>query len=694
MKLKFRTKIIAVTAVLSLIISTAGGIFFKYYLSNTFIQENQQQQQAILDDVRTSFVDVNKGYALFTSGEKAKMQSAMQVILNKYKQDPNLSNWDMKQLGAQLNPAYSIDITDKNLVVGWTNFPPDHNLDFKTFGSSFAKLSFVRLRGTTFTSDPLGINAATGAVSIYTYQPTPDHKHLIEIGESLENSDLLKNFNFYKVSTDLVHQFSNLDDVTFFESNVALGKVDSHGQPIDIMKTHPKQGKIIAQLSNHPQQSDKADPFAHPYIVNGTWHGQPAVYEYVAISVNGADFQAQIIFNQNQLIALNNRANELFWLYIAISTLLAILAGIIIARVVRRPIREMNRYIVSTSELDLTSNQVDESWLGVNDEFSTMATAIINMRSVLQDIIRQMRDITGKLVDNADSVATITDDVDQQVENTLHFAEYIATSFDDTLQTSRSIDSAAKLTNRVIDEIYKKTAQAQDVSKDVIVRADQVKRDTDTSKTTALQLYDRARVKMEDAIKQSQSVQKIHNMAEAILRISSQTNLLALNASIEAARAGEHGRGFSVVAEEVRKLAEESSGTVQQMQQVVQIIQSSVQDLSAGATEVLNFIDSTVLHDYEKSLVTSEKYNEDTQYFNELFRDLMTQFIKLQRQANDTEAAVLSMLGALQVGAGNIEEIVMRNNNIAKGNKDVVEKARQNTRIAEEISAIVKRFTL
>ncbi|WP_285861645.1 methyl-accepting chemotaxis protein [Brevibacillus sp. MER 51] len=78
-------------------------------------------------------------------------------------------------------------------------------------------------------------------------------------------------------------------------------------------------------------------------------------------------------------------------------------------------------------------------------------------------------------------------------------------------------------------------------------------------------------------------MEKINLLAEAILTISEQTNLLALNAAIEAARAGDSGRGFSVVADEIRRLATQSSEVVIDIQRIIQVTGESV-----GASDELD----------------------------------------------------------------------------------------------------------
>ena len=115
---------------------------------------------------------------------------------------------------------------------------------------------------------------------------------------------------------------------------------------------------------------------------------------------------------------------------------------------------------------------------------------------------------------------------------------------------------------------------------------------------------------------------EIDTLTEEILSISSQTNLLALNASIEASRAGEAGRGFSVVADEIRGLADHSKLAVDQIRKVTEDVVHSVAFLSESAEKLLAFMNEKVMEDYQGMTQLAGMYEKDAAFYSDISADL------------------------------------------------------------------------
>ena len=198
---------------------------------------------------------------------------------------------------------------------------------------------------------------------------------------------------------------------------------------------------------------------------------------------------------------------------------------------------------------------------------------------------------------------------------------------------------------------------------------------------------------LEESVKNSEQVSEIEGLTGQILDIASQTNLLALNASIEAARAGEAGRGFAVVAEEISALADNSRQTAGEIQEISSKVTGAVKTLSDNAMEVIEFINTTVIGDYDAFVETSEKYENTAHIMDELLEEFTGKADNLtlitDEMANSIaaiDASVQESSDAINLSANNATEMVGE----IQGIGDAMD---ENNRVTEQLSESTRKFT-
>jgi Methyl-accepting chemotaxis protein len=240
-----------------------------------------------------------------------------------------------------------------------------------------------------------------------------------------------------------------------------------------------------------------------------------------------------------------------------ISCTLILLVGfaLFIAKKITNPLQQM---IVFCKELEEGDFRDKPGHLQRKDELGQLADALINMRNKLRNVLKQVNE-------SAEQVAASAEELTASSEQSAQAVTQVATSINDVAQGAENQLAAVNKTTAVVEQMAKGISQAAGNSNQVAAnsgKASEKAKKGNASLHKAVSQMGNITQTVSDSAKMVNQLgarsKEIGQIIDAITGIAGQTNLLALNAAIEAARAGEQGRGFSVVAEEVRKLAEQS----------------------------------------------------------------------------------------------------------------------------------------
>lgn len=232
---------------------------------------------------------------------------------------------------------------------------------------------------------------------------------------------------------------------------------------------------------------------------------------------------------------------------------ISILIGYSIARSISRPLQKMLELATEVANGNLTK----QSEISTKDEVGQLAAALNRM-------VVQLRDLIGGIAFNAQSVAASSEQISASTEE-------IASTSNSQSMAAGSIAELFKELSSAIDSVAVSAEEAAELSNDTVQTAREGGHVVDVS-LQGMQDVNRKMAQLE------QDSQKIGDIIEVIDDIADQTNLLALNAAIEAARAGEQGRGFAVVADEVRKLAERSGEATKEIAVIIKAMQENTKE--------------------------------------------------------------------------------------------------------------------
>ncbi len=299
----------------------------------------------------------------------------------------------------------------------------------------------------------------------------------------------------------------------------------------------------------------------------------------------------------------------------AIAVVIAVLIGVFMGLTITKPITRINQILSETAKFNFASHPDNKKLYARADESGQMAQSLHDMRDSLRGMVEDIRKTYQDLQDTTAQISDTTDQVNVMSTENSDTTQRLAAAMEETAAATEDIHTNIGNIREHAQTIKKRADLGKETSAESRDRADALKGRTDEASQKTAQMYETVQEKTEQAILQAKSVEKINQLTQAILDISSQTNLLALNASIEAARAGDAGKGFAVVAGEIGQLAAQTSTTAGSINNIIAEVNQAFGNMSQCLEESMDFLDKTVLKDYEGFMQVSRQYASDVTGF-------------------------------------------------------------------------------
>ncbi|MGA1845807.1 methyl-accepting chemotaxis protein [Deferribacter abyssi] len=349
--------------------------------------------------------------------------------------------------------------------------------------------------------------------------------------------------------------------IKHFKKLIKLNK-QIQSEATNLFEKHMKKNKINAQLFNVLEEVNN---------LNNSL--EMKINKIVSIS------NQKVSNSFKKIDSSINKTNSILIVTVFIVILVGLIIGIISSNKIAKTINHAVSLAKKIEDGDLTAQDITSTG---KDELAILSNSLNEMKTGLKTIVKKimntintLKDISLKLEQEMQGMSCSFNDVSYNIENTVAATEQLSQS---TYDINNNINTSISNLNTVRDDVLK--------SNDLLIRS--INDVSNISKDLGKASVNLTNLK--------EASKKIHNVVNIIIDIADQTNLLALNAAIEAARAGEHGRGFAVVADEVRKLAEKTAKSVNDISEMIKTINSEIDNSVLMVNDGIYAIDEGIIN--------------------------------------------------------------------------------------------------
>jgi methyl-accepting chemotaxis protein len=390
---------------------------------------------------------------------------------------------------------------------------------------------------------------------------------------------------------------------------------------------------------------------------------------------------------------MSESLRQSIWLILAISIIIIgimFVYSIFISKIITKPILKVVSYLQRMAEGDFTVS-IPADVLKRTNEIGYLANGMNTM------IIRQSELLTN-VIKTSNEVGDFTDQTNDIIKEVTSSAQNQSSSMSELTRTmdeiARSISDVAENINHLaecINSTSENGSVAREKGNAAVAFSEKGKEDMEQIMIQMDTIKESVQSLSEAVLEVGDSAVEIKNIVQLINTISEQTNLLALNAAIEAARAGEAGKGFPVVADEIRKLAENSAHATNDISQLIekveQVIQHTVKESKESTMKIKQGV--TLI---ENTGVTFEEIFHAVNETNNLIQHILNDVGAMNMSAQEVAAAAEEQAASTEEVLATSENVNQISDNIFSGSKEVSSKGKELMNEAKRLKQLVMKF--
>ena len=309
--------------------------------------------------------------------------------------------------------------------------------------------------------------------------------------------------------------------------------------------------------------------------------------------------------------------------------------------------------------------------VGSRDEVGRLAIAINDLVAQMQIIIRAITEGCGQMEEKQADIISNVEKVNATADHTMQNLGIMSEGMQLVTGAIDGVQQDTGVLDHTVENMLEVAQNGRDYAADIKEKAGKMKATAVESKQEATVVMKEIDTAMTESIANSRQIHKITELTEEILGIAGTTNLLARNASIEAERAGEAGRGFAVVAEEIRKLADSSRESANNIQEISNRVVESVEELSENATRLLEFMNTRVMKDYDALEDTGSNYHEAADHVDEMMNEFRRKIDELLSVLQNVNTANTQMEATVGDSTEKLSAVEKNNQGLQQEMKDI-----------------------
>ena len=453
-------------------------------------------------------------------------------------------------------------------------------------------------------------------------------------------------------------------------------------------------------------QSMLGETYDDEVTVNAITNGQEGASEYFDEETGVSAYEVQIPFYEDgalkgslalglSLEELEKANASMFQKSMVITLLIILISSAAMIFIIRRlllPLKEAADHMSVMSSGNFSA-EIPDKYAHVNDEIGDMTRSLISMQNGLRELIRKIVHGSNQLSESSDTLSKITEEASIAINESANAVESLAMSSTTQAHDANEVSKNTNILGSKIEESSVLVADAKDIASTAETLSKQGKKIIGNLNEKTMSSIEKT-VEIEEIISDIENASKdTESIIALIENISGQTNLLALNASIEAARAGEAGRGFSVVADEIRGLSEETHKATENIRDLISAIQHKVKNAVFEMSTVRNMTNEQ----YEVLLDTDKIFNEISSSVDNLLNhmDIVNNHsddISIKKE--EILVAINQISGVTQEFSATTEEISASTEEQAASMEEISSLSETNKELSDDLKLAVSEFKI